>query len=105
MGMGNRVAATLCVALATACVVPAVAGAQARSDVWDAVSGSLPRTKGGSRADIQPSAYKAFKLDRSGLTAGLKGGAESGAAVRRAKRVGDAHAALAKRRLRALRGL
>ena len=49
---------------------PAVAGAQARSDVWDAVAGSLPATKGGSPADIRPSSYSAFTLDQSGLAAG-----------------------------------
>ena len=40
--MRKRVAAALCLGLAVAATVPAAAGAQARSDVWDAVAGSLP---------------------------------------------------------------
>src|SRR4051794_24610316 len=78
MRMGKRLTAALCLGLATAAAVPAVAGAQASSDVWDAVSGSLPASKGGSSADIQASAYKAFTLDQSGLQAGLKAAPKTG---------------------------
>ena len=45
MGMRKRVVAGLCMSLAVAATAPAVAGAQARSDVWDAVAGSLPATR------------------------------------------------------------
>src|SRR3954447_15224032 len=78
MRVGKRLSAALCLSLAVAAAVPAVAGAQARSDVWDAVAGSLPATKGGSPADIRPSSYRAFKLDQSGLQAGLKAAPKTG---------------------------
>jgi hypothetical protein len=78
MGMGTRLAAALSLGLAVAATVPAVAGAQARSDVWDAVAGSLPAAKGGSPADIRPSSYRAFRLDQSGLEAGLKAAPKAG---------------------------
>src|SRR4051812_9568291 len=78
MGMRKRVVAGLCLGLAVAATAPAVAGAQAGSDVWDAVAGSLPASKGGSPADIRPSSYRAFTLDQSGLEAGLKAAPKTG---------------------------
>jgi hypothetical protein len=78
MAMGKRLAATLSLGLAVAAGVPAVAGAQARSTVWDAVAGSLPATSGGSPADIRPSSYRAFTLDQAGLVAGLKAAPKAG---------------------------
>src|SRR3954447_8847719 len=78
MAMGKRLAAALSLGLVVAATAPAMAGAQARSDVWNAVAGSLPATKGGSPADIRPSSYRAFTLDRSGLEAGLKAAPRTG---------------------------
>jgi hypothetical protein len=78
MGMGKRLAGMLGLGLAIAATAPAVAGAQARADVWDAVAGSLPASKGGSAADIRPSSYRAFTLDRSRLLSGLKAAPRTG---------------------------
>jgi len=78
MGKRKGLAAALCLGLAVAATAPAAAGAQARSDVWDAVPGSLPASKGGSPADIRPSSFRAFTLDRSGLDAGLKAAPKTG---------------------------
>ncbi|MDA0162151.1 M12 family metallo-peptidase [Solirubrobacter ginsenosidimutans] len=78
MRVGKRLSAALCLGLAAAAAAPGVAGAQARSDVWDAVSGHLPATKGGSAADIRASSYRAFTLDESGLEAGLRAAPKTG---------------------------
>src|SRR5690242_9958514 len=78
MAIGKRLAATLSLGLAMAATVPAVAGAQARSSVWDPVAGSLPASKGGSPADIRPSSYRAFTLDQTGLENGLKAAPKAG---------------------------
>jgi hypothetical protein len=78
MRVGKRLAATLSLGLAIAGTAPAVAGAQARSDVWDAVAGRLAPARGGSPADIRPSSYRAFTLDKSGLLAGLKAAPKTG---------------------------
>src|SRR3954471_22246385 len=78
MRMRKRLAAGVCLGLAVAVTAPAAAGAQTRGDVWDAVPGSLPTTKGGSPADIQPSSYRAFKLDESALKAGLRAAPKAG---------------------------
>jgi hypothetical protein len=69
--MRKRLTAGLCLGLAVAAAAPAAAGAQASSDVWDAVSSNLPPTRGGAPAEIQPDRFSAFKLDQSGLEAGL----------------------------------
>ena len=77
--MRKRLTAALCLGLAVAAAAPAVAGAQARSDVWDAVSGTLPATRGGSAADIQPSSLprihaRPIGRSRTGLAAAPKAG-------------------------------
>src|SRR3954454_21412015 len=78
MRMRERVLAGLCVGLAAAASAPAAARAQARSDLWDAVAGSLPPTSGGSPADIRPSAYRAFRLDQPALRDGLRAAPKAG---------------------------
>jgi hypothetical protein len=71
MGMRKRLSAVLCLGLAAAAAAPAVAGAQATGDVWDSVSSHLPDSRGGAPADIRPERFRAFRLDQSGLDAGL----------------------------------
>src|SRR4051812_37619615 len=71
MRVTKRLAAGLCLGLAVAATAPAVAGAQTRGGVWDAVSGKLPATSRGARADIRASEYRAFRLDRTRLEGGL----------------------------------
>ncbi len=105
MGMRKRLATGLCLGLTAAAAAPAVAGAQAGSDVWDPVSGALPATSGGSPADIQPDRFRAFTLDQSSLEAGLAAAPEGRAERARRDRLGRAHAARTGRRLPALRGL
>ena len=60
--MGVR-ALALCLGL----VVVAAAPARAEGDVWEAVSSDLPKTRGGSPADINAERFRAFKLDDSAL--------------------------------------
>ena len=45
--------------------MPAVAAAQ--GGVWDPVAGSLPASKGGEAAPVQPERYSAFTLDQATL--------------------------------------
>ena len=87
MRTGKRLSAALSLGLAVVAAAPAVAGASAQSGVWDAVSGNLPNTRGGSPADIRPDAYRAFTLDRAGLKAGLAGAPKAGASARAASSV------------------
>ena len=105
MGMRKRITAALCLGLAAAAAAPAVAGAQASSDVWDSVSSNLPDSRGGTPADIQPERFSAFTLDQSGLEAGLAAAPKAGLNARARDRLGRADAARSARRLPALRGL
>ncbi len=82
MGMRKRLASGLCLGLMMAGAAPAVAGAQAGSGVWDAVSGPLPATSGGSPADIQPDRFRAFTLDQAALATGLATAPKAGLSTR-----------------------
>ena len=68
--------ATLGVVVAVAVAMPA-AGApgdlseQATSDLWEAIPGTLPETKGGAEAVVEPDSFRAFELDVDGLEAAL----------------------------------
>jgi hypothetical protein len=55
----------LCVSAAIAVMMPAVAAAQ--GGAWDPVAGSLPASKGGEQAPVQPDRYSAFTLDQAAL--------------------------------------
>src|SRR4051812_13655394 len=78
MGMRKRFTVVLCLGLAAAGAAPALAGAQASSDVWDPISSKLPDSRAGAPADIQPERFSAFKLDQSELEAGLAAAPKAG---------------------------
>ena len=64
-GSVQRAVFGLCVCAAVAAMTPAVAAAQ--GGVWDPVAGSLPASKGGEAAPVQPDRYSAFTLDQATL--------------------------------------
>src|SRR4051812_20532823 len=66
-GSVRRAIQGLCLAAAIAVVAPAAAFGQSASDVWDPVAGTLPASRGGAPADVQPDNYRAFALDQSAL--------------------------------------
>src|SRR4051812_12721502 len=66
-GSVRRAIQGLCLAAAIAVVAPAAAFGQSASDVWDPVAGTLPASRGGAPADVQPDNYRAFTLDQSAL--------------------------------------
>jgi hypothetical protein len=59
-------------------VAPAVAGADARSGVWDRVSAKLPS----AGADIKPERFRAFTLDAAALRSGLASAPKAGPGAR-----------------------
>ncbi len=64
-GSVQRALYGLCVGAAVAVTMPAAAAAQ--GGVWDPVAGSLPASKGGEAAPVQPERYSAFTLDQATL--------------------------------------
>ena len=66
-GSVGRATYGLCLATAIAVFVPAAAFGQSAGDVWDPVAGTLPASRGGAPADVQPDNYRAFSLDQSAL--------------------------------------
>src|SRR5262245_37602010 len=64
-GSVQRAILGLCIGAAVVLMVPAVAAAQ--GGVWDPVAGSLPDSKAGNEAPVQPDRYSAFTLDAAGL--------------------------------------
>ena len=79
-GSIGRALTGLCLAAAIAVVAPAVASAQ--SDVWDPVGGSLPASRGGAPAEVQPDSYRAFTLDQAALGARLDAAPQVGLRAR-----------------------
>jgi hypothetical protein len=77
MRVGKRLAAALGLGAVLAGGAPAVATARS-GDVWTTVRGKLPATKGGSPADIQPTSFLAFTLDRAELEGDLKAAPKTG---------------------------
>src|SRR3954471_10462890 len=67
IGSVRRATYGLCLTAAIAVVAPAAAFGQSASDVWDPVAGTLPASRGGAPADVQPDNYRAFTLDQSAL--------------------------------------
>src|SRR3954468_835870 len=67
IGSVRRATYGLCLTAAIAVMAPAAAFGQSAGDVWDPVAGTLPASRGGAPADVQPDSYRAFSLDQSAL--------------------------------------